>query len=204
MRELHLGPDVVQRLLPHRRPFLMVDTIEAYERGECPSLHASRQISANEPVFEGHFPHMALWPGVYTIEGLGQTNNLLALLDFMEQGLVKTGRDPDLLLEGLANLDRKARLHPGYRPELEEQFEAGMAAALPNAADRMGMSARVDVKLLAPVFAGQKLEYLVTRTHVIDSMLRCEVRARVDGRDVARGAMMSTFGHGIRRTPEEP
>lgn len=196
-RPLRLGPDVVQRLLPHRRPFLMVDRMEAYERGARPTLRASRYISTNEPVFEGHFPHMSLWPGVYTIEGMGQTGNLLSLLDFIEQGLVQEGLDPDLLLDGLANLELKSQLHPGYRPDVDAGLDELLRRTIPTGEARMGMSARVDVKLMAPVFAGQKLDYLVTRTHVVDSMLRFEVRASVEERDVARGVMVSSFGHAL-------
>ena len=48
---LSLGPDVVTRLLPHRRPFLMVDSIEGYSRAPRPTLSAARMVSANEPVF---------------------------------------------------------------------------------------------------------------------------------------------------------
>src|SRR5262249_30324140 len=77
---LSLGPDTIQRLPPHGRPFLMVDTVEGYERAPHPTLLAARHVSANEPVFEGHFPGLHLWPGVYTIEGLGQSANLLLVI----------------------------------------------------------------------------------------------------------------------------
>ena len=80
--KLALGADVVQMLLPHRRPFLLVDAIDAIVLGPRPMLCAHKMVSANEPVFEGHFPGLSLWPGVYTIEGLGQTTNLLNLIGF--------------------------------------------------------------------------------------------------------------------------
>ena len=88
---LKLGADGVQRLLPHRRPFLFVDAIDAIAIGARPSLRARKLVSSNEPVFDGHFPGHALWPGVYTIEGLGQATNLLNLLIAMAEGFAERG-----------------------------------------------------------------------------------------------------------------
>jgi len=194
--ELGFGPDVVMRLLPHRRPFLMVDTIVALERGEQPRLFASRFITANEPVFEGHFPHLSVWPGVYTIEGMGQTSNVLAILSLVERGLVAAGHGEDAFVEGLKNLELAARLHPGFSVERAAELETLLAHALPNAASRMGMSAAVDVKLTAPVFAGSRLDFEVKLTHVIERVCRFEVRAEVAGREVAKGVMKGSFGYG--------
>src|SRR5262249_28587464 len=109
---LALGADVVTRLLPHRRPFLMVDSIEAYARTPRPALRAARSISANEPIFEGHFPGLALWPGVYTIEGMGQTCNLLRILIELERGFVEAGRDAGEVVASLENLELGYRFHP--------------------------------------------------------------------------------------------
>ncbi|MBI2375545.1 MAG: hypothetical protein HYV07_16235 [Deltaproteobacteria bacterium] len=95
--EVKLGPDVVQRLLPHRRPLLMVDRVDAY-RSDPPSVRASRFISANEPVFEGHFPGLSIWPGIYTIEGLGQSCMLAMVLSEMQRMLREGGTDPQELL----------------------------------------------------------------------------------------------------------
>ncbi|NUP11180.1 MAG: hypothetical protein HOW73_34475 [Polyangiaceae bacterium] len=191
---LKLGPDVVMRLLPHRRPFLMIDNVEAYERGKRPTLWSSRHVSANEPVFEGHFPEMSVWPGVYTIEGMGQSTNVLAILHFVELGMVERGLAPDRLLEGLRNLELRTRFHPGYRPEVQTELETIMKTALPSPTSALGMSAAVDVKLLAPVFAGQRIDFTVSLTHAMDRLLRFEVRAEVDGREVARGVMKGAYG----------
>lgn len=196
-QELRLGPDVVMRLIPHRRPFLMVDNVEAYERGDKPRLWASRLVTANEPVFEGHFPALCLWPGVYTIEGMGQASNLLALVHFVERALCAQGQPEELFVDGLRNFELGARLHPGFRPALAQQIDALLSQALPTPASRMGLSAAVDVKLIAPVFAGQRIDYLVTLTHTLDRLLRFDVRAEVAGREVARGVMKGTFGHGV-------
>lgn len=194
-RELALGPDVVMRLIPHRRPFLMVDSIVALDSGARPTLWASRFISANEPVFDGHFPGLSVWPGVYTIEGMGQASNLLAVLHFLETGLTARGHALEPLFDGLRNIDQRAALRGAFRPDLAAELDRILAAALPSERSALGMSAAVDVKLKAPVLAGQRLDFVVTLTHVVERLLRFDVRAEVAGREVARGTMTGSFGY---------
>jgi 3-hydroxyacyl-[acyl-carrier-protein] dehydratase len=191
-RALRLGPDVIERLIPHRRPFLMVDAVVGYQGGPRPTLRASRHVSANEPVFEGHFPGLHLWPGVYTIEGMGQSCNLLHVIASLEQGWAEGGEDPEDLFGALHNLELGYKLAPGYRPEGSARLLSVLAD--PDLPSRMGMSAAVDVKLLAPVFAGQRLDFVVAQTHLVEGMIRFEVRAEVEGRLVAKGVLTSTRG----------
>jgi 3-hydroxyacyl-[acyl-carrier-protein] dehydratase len=188
---LVLGPDVIARILPHRRPFLMVDAVEGYERGPRPTLRAARYISANEPVFEGHFPGLHLWPGVYTIEGLGQSANFLHVLWSLEQRWQEQGGDPDDVLAALRNLELGYRMAPGFRADLAAKL---LEALGDDASARIGLSAAVEVKLLAPVFAGTRLDYRVTQTHLMDNLVRFEVEASVGGKAVARGVMTSSKG----------
>jgi 3-hydroxyacyl-[acyl-carrier-protein] dehydratase len=190
------GADVIRHLLPHRRPFLMVDAVTAYERSETPTLYANRYISANEGIFEGHFPGLHLWPGVYTIEGLGQTFNLLHIIWVMQIICEERGIDPELVIKALLNLQRGYEMKPGYRPDVS----APLLEALKDdekygkISSRIGMTAAVDIKLLQPVFAGQRLDYKVVQTHVLEGLLRFDVQAQVDGQVVARGTMTGTRG----------
>jgi 3-hydroxyacyl-[acyl-carrier-protein] dehydratase len=191
--QLSLGAEVVQRLLPHRRPFLMVDRIESYTRAPVPSMRTSRFISANEEIFAGHFPGLPLWPGVYTIEGMGQTCNLLEVVLSVQDALEAQGRNAEDALAALRLLEAVTTLRP--HPQAEEL--APLVAALREPLSRMGMSAAVDIKLLAPVFAGQRLDYSVRRTLVMGDMRRFEVEAEVAGKLVAKGVMDSLVGAGI-------
>ncbi|MFO0587317.1 MAG: hypothetical protein U0441_07255 [Polyangiaceae bacterium] len=191
---LPLGPDVVTRLLPHRRPFLMVDSIVGYARGPRPTLCAARMISANEPVFEGHFPGLHLWPGIYTIEGMGQTCNLLRILVELEAAWVKEGRDPDGVGAALRNMDLGFHFQPGYREDVVKELASVLNKDLADPTSRMGVSAAVDVKFLQPVFAGERLVYTVTQTHAIENLLRFEVQAEVESRVVAKGIMSGAMG----------
>lgn len=189
---LDLGPDVVQRLLPHRRPLLLVDRVEAYD-DEKFTLWAARLISSNEPVFDGHFPGLHLWPGVYTIEGLLQSTNLLDIVRVSMDALKAEGREPLELLEALKNLELGYRMGAGYRHELTERFRA-LLGQEPDAINRGGMAASIDVKLLAPVFAGSRLDYRVTFTREVEQLQRYEVEASVNGRTVAKGVVTNARG----------
>lgn len=66
----------VMELLPHRYPFLLVDRVVEFEKGE--SLSAIKNVSINEPFFQGHFPGHPIMPGVLILEALAQATGLLA------------------------------------------------------------------------------------------------------------------------------
>ena len=64
------------RLLPHRYPFILVDRILEGEKGK--SMVGLKNVSMNEPFFQGHFPAEPIMPGVLILEGLAQVGGLLA------------------------------------------------------------------------------------------------------------------------------
>lgn len=189
---LELGPDVIQQLLPHRRPLLFVDGIRNYARageGGRPELRARRQISANEEVFAGHFPGLHLWPGIFTIEGLGQSCFLLEVLLTLQKAREDEGGDPEEILSALRNLELGYQLSPRFRPDgsaLLERFRT--------MGGRIGISASLEMRFLQPVFGGQCLDYRVVRTHVVEQFMRFDVEASVEGRAVARGVMTGALG----------
>ena len=70
--------DAIQRLLPHRPPFLLVDRVVAHDPGK--RLVAWKGVTMNEPFFAGHFPGHPVMPGVLILEALAQAAALLAIL----------------------------------------------------------------------------------------------------------------------------
>lgn len=71
---LHIK-DILE-LLPHRFPFLLVDRVIYFEKGKF--LCASKNISFNEPFFQGHFPGKPIFPGVLILEAMAQATGILA------------------------------------------------------------------------------------------------------------------------------
>jgi len=67
----------IQSLLPHRYPFLLVDRVIESEPGK--RLVAIKNVTINEPFFQGHFPSKAVMPGVLLIEAMAQATGLLAM-----------------------------------------------------------------------------------------------------------------------------
>jgi len=66
----------IQKILPHRYPFLLVDRITELEEGK--SIVGYKNVSISEPVFQGHFPDHPIFPGVMIIEGMAQVGGVLA------------------------------------------------------------------------------------------------------------------------------
>jgi 3-hydroxyacyl-[acyl-carrier-protein] dehydratase len=66
----------IQKILPHRYPFLLVDRVTELTKGE--SIMAYKNVSISEPVFQGHFPDHPIYPGVMILEGMAQAGGILA------------------------------------------------------------------------------------------------------------------------------
>jgi 3-hydroxyacyl-[acyl-carrier-protein] dehydratase len=103
----------ILNLLPHRYPFLMVDRVTAFTPGE--RLEAYKNVTFNEPFFQGHFPGLPVMPGVLICEALAQTGGLLTLMS-----------DPALcdgtrvfLFAGIDNVRFRAPVVPGDRLDLQ-------------------------------------------------------------------------------------
>jgi 3-hydroxyacyl-[acyl-carrier-protein] dehydratase len=66
----------ILKLLPHRYPFLLVDRVLELEKGK--RIKALKNVTINEPFFEGHFPNRPVMPGVLMLEALAQASALLS------------------------------------------------------------------------------------------------------------------------------
>jgi 3-hydroxyacyl-[acyl-carrier-protein] dehydratase len=66
----------IQKILPHRYPFLLVDRVTDIVKNE--TLSAYKNVSISEQVFQGHFPGHPIYPGVMILEGMAQAGGILA------------------------------------------------------------------------------------------------------------------------------
>jgi len=66
----------IQKILPHRYPFLLVDKVSSMIEGE--NIIAYKNVSISEPIFQGHFPGHPIYPGVMILEGMAQAGGILA------------------------------------------------------------------------------------------------------------------------------
>ncbi|MCY4313084.1 MAG: 3-hydroxyacyl-ACP dehydratase FabZ [Gammaproteobacteria bacterium] len=97
----------IRKILPHRYPFLLVDRVLDYRPGE--SLAALKNVTVNEPFFQGHFPEHPVFPGVLILEALAQASAIHAALD--------VGDEIDdriiFLFAGIDNARFKRQVEPG-------------------------------------------------------------------------------------------
>lgn len=73
----------IQKILPHRYPFLLLDRVTQLEKGV--SIEGYKNVSISEPVFQGHFPDHPIYPGVMIIEGMAQAGGVLAFQSSSEE-----------------------------------------------------------------------------------------------------------------------
>ena len=107
-----LDVEGIQRLLPHRPPFLLVDRVVAFEKET--SLTAVKGVTMNEPFFTGHFPGHPVMPGVLILEALAQAAALLACLSLPPEKL----GDTVTYLMGIDGARFRRPVVPGDRLEL--------------------------------------------------------------------------------------
>jgi 3-hydroxyacyl-[acyl-carrier-protein] dehydratase len=95
------------RFLPHRYPFMLLDRVVAFTPGE--SLTAIKNVTVNEPFFQGHFPGRPVMPGVLILEVCAQAAGLLGLLSLGEDA----ARDYFCLLAGVGEARFRRIVAPG-------------------------------------------------------------------------------------------
>jgi 3-hydroxyacyl-[acyl-carrier-protein] dehydratase len=93
--------------LPHRYPFLLVDRVLEIDRGK--TIKALKNVTINEPFFQGHFPHRPVMPGVLMLEALAQAAALLAF-DAMDRAATD---DMVYYFAGMEGVRFKRPVEPG-------------------------------------------------------------------------------------------
>ena len=103
----------IKETIPHRYPFLLVDKVIEMEKGQ--RVVAIKNVTVNEPFFQGHFPDYPVMPGVLIIEALAQTGAMAVL--GKEQNKGKIG-----FLAGVDKCRFKKQVTPGDQLKLEVEI----------------------------------------------------------------------------------
>ena len=106
----------ILKKLPHRYPMILVDRVESVSKED--GIVAIKNVTMNEPFFQGHFPHYPVMPGVMILEALAQA---AALLGFETMG-VETGSDVVVLFVGVDGVRFKRQVIPGDQLKLHVQL----------------------------------------------------------------------------------
>ena len=91
LNQVVLTSEQIAGLLPHRYPFALVDRVIAHEPGV--SATAIKNITINEPQFQGHFPDRPLMPGVLIVEAMAQVGGLIVTRCRICRRIVRLCRD---------------------------------------------------------------------------------------------------------------
>jgi 3-hydroxyacyl-[acyl-carrier-protein] dehydratase len=102
--------------LPHRYPFLLIDRISACEPAK--SITAIKNVSTNEPFFQGHFPGRPVMPGVLVIEAMAQAGGVLSHVT-----LGDVEPKPLFFLAGVNNARFRQTVLPGDQLQLHVEVE---------------------------------------------------------------------------------
>ncbi len=107
-----MGVNEIRQFLAHRYPFLLVDKVTQLELGK--SLTAIKNVTINEPFFNGHFPQNPIMPGVLIIEAMAQATGLLSFRTLSNE----PRSDLLFMLVGVDKVKFKKPVLPGDQLEL--------------------------------------------------------------------------------------
>jgi UDP-3-O-[3-hydroxymyristoyl] N-acetylglucosamine deacetylase/3-hydroxyacyl-[acyl-carrier-protein] dehydratase len=112
---LPIEADTIRRILPHRFPFLLVDRVVELDRENLRAV-AIKNVTVNEPFFQGHWPEQSVMPGVLQIEALAQVGGIL-LLTFPEH------RGKLAYLAGIDGVKLRKAVIPGDQLRIEVEIQ---------------------------------------------------------------------------------
>ena len=171
-------------LLPHRLPFLLVDSITFLRGGKNPSLRANYALTEREPLYstdetDDH------WPSMYIIEGLGQCCNLMIVISAMEKRLVEAGLKFNSIGEVLK------RLMNDEPDEITRILKSALDQRLIETYSSVGFVGSAEMEITGYARQGQVVSYETQLNQVFGSLYYSTVRAYTNNNLIARGTMVS-------------
>ncbi|MBQ8651029.1 MAG: 3-hydroxyacyl-ACP dehydratase FabZ [Alphaproteobacteria bacterium] len=116
-----LRSEDIQKIIPHRYPFLMIDKVKNIEVGK--SCIAYKNVTNNEWFFQGHFPNYPVMPGVLIIEAMAQAAGVLAFATLIEEGVTKPGSSDFVYFTSIENAKFKRPIVPGDVVKFEIEID---------------------------------------------------------------------------------
>lgn len=153
--KVKINQSIIQLMLPHRYPFLLIDRVTELEPGQ--SAVGIKNVTVNEPYFQGHFPGEPIVPGVLLLESLAQ----LTAVMYGAEALPPETDWAHITADSFSGLNLGGKV--GYLAEIR------------------------NVKYKATVHPGDQLELHATRKAQMGLLSQIEVFARVDGQVVVQG-----------------
>ena len=175
---------LIEMLLPHRSPFLMVDLIISYKGGKNPFLQANYRIKEKDSLFCKNDSDDR-WPSIYVMEGLGQSCNLLIVIFALEQGLMNANYRINSMDEVFRKLmDNETDNATGILKAILNQRKSETFSSI-------GFMGATDMEIKGHAMHGQVISYEVQLNQVFGSLFHSVVKAYTNTNLVAQGTMVS-------------
>src|ERR1700733_13829221 len=141
----------ILKILPHRYPLLLIDRVLELKRKE--SIVAIKNVTINEPFFNGHFPGLPIMPGVLIVEAIAQAGGALLLTEVQDRS------DKGMGLTGIERAKFRRPVSPGDQLRLEVELKGWREVPGMTAAKMQGYA----------FVAGKKVAEAIVSCQLIDS-----------------------------------
>jgi 3-hydroxymyristoyl/3-hydroxydecanoyl-(acyl carrier protein) dehydratase len=175
---------LIEIIIPHRPPFLMVDSITFYKSGKSPTMIATYMVKGKEPLY--HFSQSdAHWPSIYVIEGLGQACNLMIVITALEKELMKTGLN-------IGSIDEVLKALTDEEPDETTAFiKDSLQKRMRETYSSIGFLGSADMEITGHAMQGQVVSYEVQQNQAFGSLFHSTVKAYANTNLIACGTMVN-------------
>ncbi|HEV2468297.1 MAG TPA: 3-hydroxyacyl-ACP dehydratase FabZ [Candidatus Sulfotelmatobacter sp.] len=147
-----IGYDIheILKILPHRYPFLLIDRVLELKRKE--RIVAIKNVTINEPFFNGHFPGLPIMPGVLIVEAIAQAGGALLLTE------VEDRSDKVMVFTGIERARFRRPVSPGDQLRLEVELRGWREVPGMTAAKMYGVALVADKKVAEATVSCQLID----------------------------------------------